>query len=66
MSNEFKKFGNNIELGLGRLRGVTQGCNYSYNKIEVGTKFQINLKSWEVKLTWAWIAARGGAMSQLH
>ena len=39
-------------LGLGWLRAVAQGYNYSYNKIELGNNFQKILMSWRVK--WGW------------
>ena len=32
-------------LGLGWLRAVAQGYNYTYNKNELGSNFQIKLKS---------------------
>ena len=39
-------------MGLGWLRAVAQGYNYNYNKIELVSNFQNNLKSWAVKLGW--------------
>ena len=41
-----KEFGNTIGLGLGWPRAVAQDYNYNYNKIESGSNFQNNLKSW--------------------
>ena len=39
-------------MGLGWLRAVAQGFNYSYNNIEGWSKFQKNLRSWGVTLGW--------------
>ena len=39
-------------LGLGWLRAVVQGYNYSYNKIELGSNFQKHSKSWRVNWSW--------------
>ena len=49
-------------LGFGWLRAVAQGYNYSYNKIELGSNFQNNLKSlrkiW-LRLGWLRAVAQG-------
>ena len=39
-------------FGLGWLRAVAQGYNYSCSKIEFVSNFQRNLKSWEVECSW--------------
>ena len=44
-SNECYELVSNIGLGLGWLRAVAQGYNYSYNKITLWNNFQNNLKS---------------------
>ena len=41
-----------IELGLGWLRVVAQGYNYSCSKMELVSNFQNNLKSCIVQLGW--------------
>ena len=43
---------NTLEFGLGWLRAVAQGYNYSYNKIILESTFQLNLISFETKLNW--------------
>ena len=48
-----------LGLGLGWLRAATQGYNYSYSKIDSGSNFQNNLRSWRVKLGWG---LDGGAL----
>ena len=45
-------------MGLGWLRAVAQGYTYSYNKIEFGSNFQMNLIS--LGLQWGW-GLDGGA-----
>ena len=55
-----------MELGLGCLRAVAQGYNYSYNKIELGGNFQMNLTSLGVKWRWGLDGPRGGARIQLQ
>ena len=49
---QFKELWSNIGLGLGLLRAVAQGYNYSCSKIELARDFQKNLKSWGVTLGW--------------
>ena len=39
-------------LGLGLLRAVAQGYNYSCNTIELGINFQKNAMSFGIKLSW--------------
>ena len=41
------------------LRALAQGYKYSYNEIELGIYFQINLKSWiiKIKLELGWLRA---------
>ena len=51
-SKEFKKLWSKIGLGLGWLRAVAQGYNYIYNKMESGSDFQKNFKSYRIKLGW--------------
>ena len=41
-----------MELGLGWLRAVAQVYNYNYNKIELVSSFQKNLKNLIIKLGW--------------
>ena len=41
-----------MELGLGWLRAVAQGYNYSYNKMKLGSTFKHNLKSWNITFGW--------------
>ena len=41
-----------IELGLGWLRAVAQGYNYSCIRIELGINIQTNLNGLWVKLSW--------------
>ena len=49
---EFLEFMNKLELGLGWLRAVAQGYNYSYNNIQLGSNFQMNLTSLGIQLDW--------------
>ena len=49
ISNQFKKFWNKMELGLGWLRAAARCYNYNYNKIEMGHGFENNLDSWGLK-----------------
>ena len=37
-----------VWLGLGWLRVVAQGYNYTYNKNELTSNFQMNLRMWDV------------------
>ena len=53
-SKEFKELGNTIVLGLGWLRAVARGYSYSCNKLELDSKFQMNLMSWGIRLSWGW------------
>ena len=41
-----------IGLGLGWLRAVTQGYNYSYNKTQLKQKTQMDLNRCGLKLSW--------------
>ena len=47
-----KSWGIKFGLGLGWLRAVAQGCNYSYNKIKFGCNCQRKLKSLRINLSW--------------
>ena len=53
-------------MGLGWLRAVAQGYNYSYNTIELDSIFLKKLGVGEHNLVGAWMAARGGARLQLQ
>ena len=51
-------------LGLGWLRVVAQGYKYSCSKIELGSNFQNNFKSWSemgLRLGWLRAVAASGA-----
>ena len=63
MSKGLNELGNTIGLGLGWLRAVAQGYDYSYTKIELGNSFQNNLKKCGNKirlgLGWLRVVAQG-------
>ena len=52
ISKEINELGYTNWLGLGWLRAVARGYNYSSIKIEWWSNFQRNLKSWGIKLGW--------------
>ena len=55
-----------MELGLGWLRTVARNYNYSRHQNKFANSLHGNSKSLGIKLTGAWMAARGGARLQLQ